>query len=161
MLMTAEYRRGLIRVTLAASPRRGRVLAAKAVVIGLVTFAAGLVASVIAATVGVRLLSGDQGVHLLPVTLLTEVRVITGTAAVLAVTAVLAVGAIVRRSAAAITAVIAGIALTYLLGTAPLLPPGAAQWLLRVTPAAGFAIQQSIPAAALAVAFILLGRRDA
>ena len=43
MFMTAEYRRGLIRVTLAATPRRGRVLAAKAVVIGAVTFAAGLV----------------------------------------------------------------------------------------------------------------------
>ena len=34
MFMTAEYRRGLIRITLAASPRRGRVLAAKAIVIG-------------------------------------------------------------------------------------------------------------------------------
>ena len=41
MFMTAEYRRGLIRTTLAASPRRGRVLAAKAVVIGLGQFAAG------------------------------------------------------------------------------------------------------------------------
>ena len=38
MFITAEYRRGLIRTTLAASPRRGRVLAAKAVVIGAVTF---------------------------------------------------------------------------------------------------------------------------
>ncbi len=34
MFITAEYRRGLIRVTLTASPRRGRVLAAKAVVVG-------------------------------------------------------------------------------------------------------------------------------
>jgi hypothetical protein len=41
MFMTAEYRRGLIRVTLAATPRRGRVLAAKAVVIAAVTFAVG------------------------------------------------------------------------------------------------------------------------
>ena len=37
LFMTAEYRRGLIRLTLAASPRRGRVLAAKAIVIGAVT----------------------------------------------------------------------------------------------------------------------------
>ena len=37
MFITAEYRRGLIRTTLAASPRRGRVLAAKAVVVGAVT----------------------------------------------------------------------------------------------------------------------------
>lgn len=42
LFMTAEYRRGLIRLTFAASPRRGRVLAAKAVLIGLVTFVAGL-----------------------------------------------------------------------------------------------------------------------
>ncbi|MGH3165660.1 MAG: hypothetical protein ACRDN0_07165, partial [Trebonia sp.] len=41
LFMTAEYRRGLIRVTLAASPRRGRVLAAKALVLGAVAFAAG------------------------------------------------------------------------------------------------------------------------
>ena len=41
MFMTAEYRRGLIRTTLAASPRRGRVLAAKALVVGAVAFAAG------------------------------------------------------------------------------------------------------------------------
>jgi len=45
MFITAEYRRGLIRVTFAAAPRRGRVLAAKAVVIAAVTFAAGLVSA--------------------------------------------------------------------------------------------------------------------
>jgi hypothetical protein len=47
--MTAEYRRGLIRVTLAASPRRGRVLAAKAVVLGAVTFAAGVAGAAVPA----------------------------------------------------------------------------------------------------------------
>ncbi len=45
LYITAEYRRGLIRVTLAASPRRGRVLAAKAIVIGAVTFVTGLAAT--------------------------------------------------------------------------------------------------------------------
>src|SRR5262249_37732538 len=40
MFVTAEYRRGLIRTTLAASPRRGQVLAAKAIVIGSAAFAA-------------------------------------------------------------------------------------------------------------------------
>ena len=52
MFMTAEYRRGLIRVTLAATPRRGRVLAAKAVVIAAVTFAVGLASSAIVVTRG-------------------------------------------------------------------------------------------------------------
>ena len=45
---TSEYRRGLIRTTLAASPRRGRVLAAKAVVAGSLAFAAGAIATAIA-----------------------------------------------------------------------------------------------------------------
>lgn len=146
LFMTAEYRRGLIRTTLAASPRRGRVLAAKAVVLGLAAFAAGLVASVIAVTVGVRL-SRDQGQYVLPVTWVTEVRVVVGTAALLAVAAVLAVaiGALLRRSAAAVAAVVVAIVLPYVLAVAQVLPAGAGEWLLRVSPAAGFAIQQSIP----------------
>ena len=45
MFITAEYRRGLIRVTLAASPRRGRILAAKAVVIGVAAFVVGVPAA--------------------------------------------------------------------------------------------------------------------
>jgi hypothetical protein len=70
-----------------------------------------------------------------------------GTAALLAVAAVLALpaGASLRRSAGAVTAVIAAIILPYLLATAGVLPAGAADWLLRVTPAAGFTIQQSLP----------------
>jgi ABC-type transport system involved in multi-copper enzyme maturation permease subunit len=147
MFMTSEYRRRLIRVSLTASPRRGRVLAAKAVVIGLVTFAVGLIAAIIAVPVGVHL-SQDQGVYVIPVSWLTEARVMVGTAALLGVAAVLAlaVGTILRRSAPAITAVIVGIVLVYILGIGPgLLPSGVGQWLLRLTPAAGFAIQQSLP----------------
>ncbi len=147
MFITAEYRRGLIRTTLAASPRRGRMLAAKAVVIGLVTFVMGLVTAAIAVPVGARL-SHDQGLYLLPVSWLTAVRVVVGTAALLAVGAVLAlaVGTILRRSAVAVTAVIVGVVFLYILAVVPgVLPSGAGGWLLRVTPAAGFAIQQSVP----------------
>ena len=51
-----------------------------------------------------------------------------------------------RRSAAAVTAVIAVIVLPYFLpGRLSVLPAGAAQWLLRLTPAAGFAVQQGSP----------------
>ena len=146
MFMTAEYRRGLIRTTLAASPRRGRVLAAKALVIGAVTFAAGLAAAVVGVTAGTWL-SGNQGQYVLPVPVLTELRVIAGIAALLAVAAVLAlaIGTMLRRSAAAVTAVIVAIVLPYILSVASVLPAGAAGWLLRVSPAAAFAIQQSIP----------------
>src|SRR5207245_9961531 len=48
LFITGEYRRGLIRSTFAASPRRGRVLAAKALVIGAVAYVAGLIAAGIA-----------------------------------------------------------------------------------------------------------------
>jgi ABC-type transport system involved in multi-copper enzyme maturation permease subunit len=41
--------------------------------------------------------------------------------------------------------VIAGVVLTYILAMASLVPLPVAEWLLRVTPAAGFAIQQSLP----------------
>jgi len=147
MFITAEYRRGLIRLTLAASPRRSRVLAAKALVIGSVTFVAGLAAAIIAVTIGVRL-ARAKGFYVFPVTALTEVRVVAGTAALLAVAAVLAlaVGVILRRSAAAVAVVTVAIVLPYVLAVASVLPAGAADWLLRLTPAAGFAIQQSLHA---------------
>jgi len=146
MFMTAEYRRGLIRVTLAASPRRGRVLAAKAVVIGSVAFVAGLVGAAAAIPLGERLLRSN-GNYILPVSMLTEIRVVAGTAALLAVAAVfvLALGALLRSSAAAVTAGIVLIVLPYLLVNAVVtLPAAAADWMLRVTPAAAFAIQQSL-----------------
>jgi ABC-type transport system involved in multi-copper enzyme maturation permease subunit len=147
LFITAEYRRGLIRVTLAASPRRGRVLAAKAIVLGAVTFAAGLAGAAGAILIGTPLLRSN-GNPIDPVTALTEVRVIAGTAALVAVAAVFAlgVGVILRHGAAAVTIVLTAITLPYLLTAAfPVLPTGAADWLLRVTPAAGFAIKQVIP----------------
>jgi ABC-type transport system involved in multi-copper enzyme maturation permease subunit len=146
MFMTAEYRRGLIRSTFAAAPRRGRVLAAKAIVAGLVTFVAGLIATLIAVPVGARL-AADKGEIVLPVSWLTEVQVVAGTAALLAVAAVLAValGAIMRRSAAVVTTVIVAIMLPYFL-CLTVLPEAAADWVLRLTPAAAFAIQQSVTA---------------
>ncbi len=83
---------------------------------------------------------------MLPVSTLTEVRVIVGTAAFVAIAAVLAVaiGAILRRSAAAVTTVIVAIVLPFLLSVT-VLPVSVATWVLRLTPAAGLAIQQSIP----------------
>ncbi|MFB6779827.1 ABC transporter permease subunit [Streptomyces sp. NPDC056352] len=143
--ITAEYRRGLIRTTLMASPRRGRAPAAKAVVLAAVTFAAGLPAAVAAVLLGEWLVR--PGGFDFPVGTLTELRVVAGTAALLAVTAVLAmaVGTVLRRSAGAVTLVFAAIVLPYILATASILPAGPSQWLLRVTPAAGFAIQQNMP----------------
>ncbi|GAA4619807.1 hypothetical protein GCM10023196_001290 [Actinoallomurus vinaceus] len=146
MFMTAEYRRGLIHTTLIASPRRGRVLAAKAVVIGLVAFVAGVAATAITVPSGTRILRRG-GAFPFPVSSLTELRVIVGTAALLAVAAVLALalGALFRRSVAAIITAIVVIVVPYVLAFASVLPDDVTRWLLRLTPAAGFAIQQSVP----------------
>jgi ABC-type transport system involved in multi-copper enzyme maturation permease subunit len=193
MFFSTEYRRGLIRTTLAATPRRGAVLAAKAVVIGAVAFVTGLVAAVVSIGVGVPK-EESQGQILLTAPLLTDVRVIVGTAAMLAVAAVFAValGAILRRSAAAITIAVVTVVMPFLLAALNVLPAGVGDWLLRLTPAAGLAIEQSIPryaqvttvispvqgyyplspyagfavlclwaAAALALALVMLRRRDA
>jgi ABC-type transport system involved in multi-copper enzyme maturation permease subunit len=146
MFVTAEYRRGLIRTTLAASPRRGRVLAAKATVIGSVSFAAGLAGAAALVPLGEHILRAN-GSYLHPVSTLTGLRVIAGTGAILAVTAILAlaVGAVLRRSAGAVTAVTVATVLPLLLAVTNVLPVGATDWLLRLTPAAAFAIQQPLP----------------
>jgi hypothetical protein len=146
MFFTAEYRRGLIRTTLAATPRRGAVLAAKAIVAGGVAFVTGLVAGTVAVAVGVHL-ENSNGQVVLPVPALTEIRVVVGTAAVLAIAAVFAValGAVLRRSAAAVTIAIVTVVLPFLLVALNAFPPGVGDWLLRLTPAAGLAIEQSIP----------------
>ena len=120
MFITAEYRRGLMSVSLTAAPRRGRLLAAKAVVIGAVGFVAGLVAATLALAVGTPLLRRAGGLQW-PVSLLTEARMVAGTAALLAVAAVLAlaIGTIVRRSAPAVATVIMVIFVPYLLAFGP------------------------------------------
>ena len=146
MFVTAEYRRGLIRTTLAASPRRGQVLAAKAIVIGSVSFVAGLAGAAAVVPLGEHILRA-HGVYLYPVSTLTGLRVIAGTGALLAVTAILAlaVGVMLRRSAGAVTAVIVATVLPLVLAISNVLPAGATDWLLRLTPAAAFAIQQDVP----------------
>jgi ABC-type transport system involved in multi-copper enzyme maturation permease subunit len=146
MFMTAEYRRNLIRVTLAASPRRGQVLAAKAIVVAAVSFAAGLAGAAVAVFTGTAV-THARGYYEFPVPGLVEARVIVGTAALAAVTAVLAlaIGTVVRRSAATVAIVIVTIVLPYFLAVAAAVPLGAADWLLRITPAAGFAVQGAYP----------------
>ena len=147
LFITAEHRRGMIRTTLSATPRRGRVLAAKAAVLGAVTFVIGLIATVIVIPPARHILRAN-GNFVLPVPFPTEVRVVVGTAALMAIAAVFAmsVGSILRRSVGAASAAIVLIVLPYLFATAGVLPATAADWVLRISPAAGFAIQQVLPA---------------
>ncbi|MEE6262494.1 DUF1349 domain-containing protein [Plantactinospora sonchi] len=149
LFIAAEYRRGMIRTTFAASPGRGRVVLAKSVVIGAATFGVGLVACVVAFLAS-RPFQRENGYvpPLFPSPSLTDwpvSRAILGTAAVLALVAVLSLGlgTILRRAAAAITVVIAVMVLPQMLAGA--LPLTAARWLMRLTPAAGFSVQQTNP----------------
>jgi ABC-type transport system involved in multi-copper enzyme maturation permease subunit len=144
--ITAEYRDDMIRITLAASPRRGRVLAAKAIVLGVVTFAAGLAGAVVAVPLGERLARAN-GVYLFPVTFPVLLRAEAGSAALLAAASILAlaVGTMFRRSAGAVTTVVTAIVLPYILvAQIPFTPASVTNWLTRVTPAAAFAVQQTV-----------------
>ncbi|GAA4618799.1 hypothetical protein GCM10023195_84740 [Actinoallomurus liliacearum] len=193
LFMTAEYRNKMIHVTLAASPRRSRVLVAKAIVLWAVTFVAGSVGTLLATPLGERLARGN-GVYIFPVSSSTELRVALGTAALLATASVLAlsVGAVFRNSAGAVTTVLLAIVLPYILIAIPFLPASVSKGVATVTPGAAFAVQQTLvpydqvasnytpyygyyplapwagfavlagyAVASLAVAAVLLNRRDA
>ena len=149
LFVCAEYRRGMLRTTFTASPGRRRVLVAKALVVGAVAFVLGLVASVAALLLTRPVMRGNG--YLPPVypdwsfTDPAVLRATVGTGAVLAATAVfsLALGTVLRRAAGAVAIVIVLIVLPQLLATG--LSPAAGQWLMRLTPAAGLTIQQTIP----------------
>ncbi|GAA3392538.1 ABC transporter permease subunit [Cryptosporangium minutisporangium] len=143
LFVTVEYRRGLIGTTLTAGPARGWMLAAKAVVLAAVTAVTGAIAAAVVVTLGQRVLRAN-GVYVNAVSTATEVRIVLGTAALLAACAVLALalGTVIRRSAAALTTVLAVTVLPYLLALS-VLPNGVGDWVLRLTPAAAFAVQQS------------------
>jgi hypothetical protein len=191
MFITTEYRRGLIRTTLAATPQRGRVLAAKAIVIGVIGFVTGAVAAAVAVPIGERLLT-DNGAYVFPTSIATAARIIVGCGLVTALIAiaVVALGTILRRSAGAVAAGIVVFVLPYVIGSS--LSGGAETWLFRLSPAAAFSVLGVLPrsalvdypytfangyyplsawagllvlaaytAAAVCVARLLLGRRDA
>ncbi|MGH3875419.1 MAG: ABC transporter permease subunit [Actinophytocola sp.] len=143
LFVTSEYKRGMIHLTFAASPRRGRVLAAKAFVLGTATFGAGLVASFGAYLLAAPILRSN-GIHPGSLSDTAVLRAVVGTAALLAVIAVFSLGVatILRRSAASITVVLLLLLVPQIVATG--LPVEAAMWLERVTPAAGFEIQQTV-----------------
>ncbi len=145
--ITAEYRREMIRTTFAATPARSQVLAAKAIVIGAVTFVAALIGCAIAVPIAAHELKAGGNV-IDPVSALTGVRVIAGTAAVFAGAAVLglALGALFRHGVTAVTTAIVVVVVPYFLAVAsPGMPTTLADWLMRVFPTAALAVQQTIP----------------
>ncbi len=144
LFITSEYRRGLIRTTLTASPRRGRALAAKAIVIGSVTFVAASIATAIAEAVSRHVLHAN-GNYVFPLSALAEVRAVIGTGLLFAIAAVLvlALGTILRRNAGAMATGIVVFVLPFIVSHP--LSPAASGWLFRITPTAGFAVQGTLP----------------
>lgn len=144
LFVTSEYRRGLIRPTFVATPRRGRVVAAKAIVIGVATFATVIISLAIAIPFSDHVLRSN-GNYVYPISIPTEVGIIVGAAALIAVAAitVMALAAVLRNSAGAIGAGIVIFVFPFILAMS--LSGGAVDWLLRLTPAAAFSVMQNLP----------------
>ncbi|MFC7547792.1 hypothetical protein [Plantactinospora sp. GCM10030261] len=142
ILLVVAARYG-VRTTRAETPRR--MIAARAAVIGGATFVTGLVAVGVVLPTGIAILKSN-GIPTQPVPVTTGTQLIIGLPAVLALCAVLTygLGVWLRRDWAAIAVGLSLIVLPYA-GTAfPLLPDTVAEWLLRLTPAASFAVRQTI-----------------
>jgi ABC-2 family transporter protein len=149
LFITAEYRRAMIRTTVTASPRRGRILVAKALVVGVLAFVSGLIGAAVALPiVSHKLVANGWTPPVWPTLSLTSgigLRVVLGTAAIAGVAAILglAAGAIFRRSSGAIMATTGLVVVPVIL--AIVLPLTTGTWLLRITPAAAFGIQAGVP----------------
>jgi hypothetical protein len=144
MFVTTEYGRGLIRTTFTAIPARGRVLAAKGVVVGAVAFVLSLGVMAVIVPLGQNLLRAN-GNYVFPATTLAQARIVIGASAIVGMAAItaIALAAILRRSAAAITAGTAVFLLPFIL--AETVGGGTSDWLLRLTPAAGLSMLQALP----------------
>jgi hypothetical protein len=142
LFTTSEHRRPSVPTTSISSSQR--VLAAKAIVVGSLAFAAGAIATGIAEVITRHVLAAN-GLFLFPQSGPDVARVILGTGLFFAFAAVLvvALGTILRRSTAT---VVAGIALLVVPGViVTVLPADPESWLMRLTPTAAFAIQATLP----------------
>jgi ABC-2 type transport system permease protein len=179
LVATSEYGTGMIRATLAAVPRRGSVLAAKAVVLTGTLLVAGTVTAFVGylggnaflSAEGIGLSLDDDGV----------LRALVGSGLYLAGLGLLsmAVGLLVRHTAAALSTVLA---LVFVVGNMAFLLPGSwGEWVAKLLPGnagsvvatpvsfnpdvldawTGFAVFAVEVAVLLAVAAVAFRRRDA
>ncbi|MGY1669224.1 ABC transporter permease [Geodermatophilus sp. SYSU D00710] len=179
LTVTSEYGTGMIRATLAATPRRGRVLVAKALVLSGTLFVAGVVTAFLGwlggnaflSAEGIGIALGDDGM----------LRSLLGSGLYMAGLGLLAMAAgLLLRSTAAVVSVV--LALVFLVGNLVMLLPGAlGEWLTKLMPGnagsriatpetfnplllepwAGFAVFAVEVAVVLAVGALVFTRRDA
>jgi ABC-type transport system involved in multi-copper enzyme maturation permease subunit len=107
MAITTEFTTGSIRSTFTATPQRGSVLFAKALVLGSLTAVVGIVSSVATFVVGQRILA-TKGLEVHTVGP-DVIRAVVGAGLYLAVVGLLALGlgALIRRTAGAVAAAVA------------------------------------------------------
>jgi hypothetical protein len=177
LAMTSEYTSGTIRATFAAAPRRLRVLAAKAAVVGAVALITGEAAAFLSFFAGCMALRHGITAPALSQPGVLRAIVLTGASLSLIGLFGLGLGAIIRHTAAAITVVVgivcAGGPLNLairpylpiyivshsLSATTPLCRPGAAScWLSAWSGLGMLAIYAAI---ALALGALILAWRDA
>jgi ABC-type transport system involved in multi-copper enzyme maturation permease subunit len=178
LCITSEYSSGSIRSTLAAVPRRGRVLGAKSIVIMVLTFVVVEVIAFAAFFVGQALISGHAPSATLGQTGVLRALIGAGLYGALLATMGLAFGTIIRSAAGAIAVLVA---ILYVLpGIAGALPTSIANkvqeyWPTQaggqvtqvvhtantLSPWAGFGVFLLFVAILSGVAFTLLNRRDA
>jgi ABC-type transport system involved in multi-copper enzyme maturation permease subunit len=176
LVISSEYTTGMIRSTFTAAPQRHAVIAAKAVVFGVVAFVVGTLASLIAFLVGQAVL----GVHGVDLSSPGATRSVIGVGLYLGLLGVFAVGlgTIVRRSTGAIAALFGLIlVLPGLLLTLPatiqdtivkFLPGNAGQAIFAtgheastLSPWAGLVVFAVYSGAALAISVAVVRQRDA
>ncbi|HWS34568.1 MAG TPA: hypothetical protein VN408_17740, partial [Actinoplanes sp.] len=178
LVITSETASGTLRSTLAAVPRRGRVLAAKIVTVSLTVAAAGTAAA-FTAFLTARPVLLAQGAPTVPLTGPGVLRAIFGAAFYLTAAALigLALGVLTRSTAAGLSILTGALLIVPVFITA--LPEGLARWTMRYWPStaglrmtatvgdpallppwAGFAVLATTTAALLAAAFLTLHRRD-
>jgi ABC-2 type transport system permease protein len=135
-----EYSTGMIRVTLAALPRRSTVLAAKAAVVGALVLVAGAVAVLVSVLVGRRVLAG---VTVLSLTDGPVVRAAVGSVLYLVLVGLLSLGvATAVRDAAAAIGVVLGLLYLFPIVAAVVSDPDWFKRLQRISPmTAGLAVQ--------------------
>ncbi|WP_435112221.1 ABC transporter permease [Nocardiopsis synnemataformans] len=179
MAMTSEYATGTIKTSVTAVPRRGRLLAAKAVVVSSLSFVAGIVAALGMVLVGQTSFNGRQvgaftSLHLSDPEV---VRAVLGAGLYMVLLGLLslAVGTLVRWTAGAIVVLVCGVLIVPSMfeslpeGWSELLsfywptnaglqivlsgPDGLAPWL-------GFGVMAAFTAVLLAVAYAVLRLRD-
>jgi ABC-2 type transport system permease protein len=187
LIITNEYGTGMIRATLSAVPQRRLVLAAKGVVFAAVALVVGLIASFIAYFVTQAILSGQHPAAFAGRQLQSSLsdpgvlRAVAGAGLYLAVLGLLGLGlgAIIRVSAGAISALFGLLFVLPIFSAAalpqswqntinPYLPFNAGSDIFKVrldptdlAPWAGFGVFCIYAAVALAVACVVISRRDA